>query len=106
MKNLTRIVTFMGYPSDWISENPRTILSQGSQVLTLPDKVRLFAVRRVIYDDSITPLYATSYPSEKRYRSLHELIKEQKISPLLLDAPILDIDRNLKVYTDDKVCAE
>jgi hypothetical protein len=100
MKNLTRIVTFMGYPN---YGTPQQMLENGSVVLTLPDKVRLFAVRRVSYDDGMTPLYATPYPYEKTHKSLKELISLNKAYILLRDAPILDVDNNLKVYDHDEV---
>jgi hypothetical protein len=99
MKNLTRIVTFMGYPS---YGTPQQMLENGSHVYTLPDKVRLFAVRKVAYDDSVTPLYATPYPFEQPQQSLKELFSSGGVSVLLRDAPILDVDNNLKVYNDER----
>jgi hypothetical protein len=100
MKNLTRIVTFMGYPN---YGTPQQILENGSVVLTLPDKIRLFAVRRVSYDDNMTPIYATPYLYENAHQSLKELYKTRRVSVLLRDAPILDVDNNLKVYDHDEV---
>jgi hypothetical protein len=99
MKNLTRIVTFMGCPH---YGTPQQMLQNGSAVFTLPYKVRLFAVRKITYDDSVTPIYATPYPFEKAYQSLKELYKDGSVSVLLRDAPILDVDNNLKVYDDER----
>jgi hypothetical protein len=98
MKHLTRIVTYMGYPPTWL-DDPLTILYGGSRTVTAPPKVRLYAVRKVGYDDSMTPLYAQPYPFDKGYMNLQELIKDKKITPLLQDAPILDLDNHLKVFT-------
>lgn len=97
MKHLPRIITFVGYQNDGLS-NPHTILAQGSRTVTLPPKQRLFAVRRVAYDDSMTPLYAEQYPNEQRFTDLQELIKQQRLSQMIQDAPILDNDHSLKVY--------
>ncbi len=97
MKNLTRIVTFMGYPN---YGTPQQLLENGSAVYTLPDRVRLFAVRKIAYDDGMTPLYAEPYPFEERCQSLKELTEKKRITPLLMDAPILDLDNKLKVYDE------
>jgi len=104
MKTKTRIVTWMGYP-EW--GTPRQILSQqGSGVYTLPEKIRLYTVRKVVYDDSMTPMYAQPYPYEVVYDSLQKLYQDKKISPLLQDTPILDLDHYLKIYSHDEVCTE
>ncbi len=104
MKKLTRIVTFMGTP-EW--GTPEQLLTQvGTGTYTLPDKVRLFTVRRVVYDDSMTPLYSEPYGFERTYQSLDELIRAKKITPLLQDCPILDNDHSLKVYNHDEVCTK
>jgi len=99
MKTLTRIVTFMGY-AGW--GTPSQMLENGSKVYTLPDKKRFFAVRKIAYDDSVTPIYAEPYPYEKPCESLKELYKEGRVSILLRDAPILDLDNHLKVYNDER----
>ena len=79
MKKLTRIVTF-------VNET---------------DKTRLFAVRRVVYDDNMTPLYTEPYGLEMQFETLQELYKVKRITPLLQECPILDIDHSLKVYNHD-----
>ena len=90
----------MGYP-DWIGGNPQKVLEEGTKVVTLPDKVRLFAVRKVAYDDSMTPLYASPLPFEHACQSLTELYKEQR-DLRLCEAPVLDVDNHLKVYDDER----
>jgi hypothetical protein len=104
MKHLIRIVTFMGRPPEW-ADDPINMLLGGSGTITLPEKVRLFAVRRVAYDDSFTPIYAESYSFEKRYRSREELLKDNTGS-YFKDLPILDLDNHLSIYNDVDVCAE
>jgi len=95
MKYLTRGVTFMAYPKI-TGDNPQTILEQGSQVLELGDKERVFTMRKVAYDDSMTPIYTTPvYDSEVGYKSLEELFISH---PGLADKPILDLDNHLRVY--------
>ena len=84
----------MGYPR-WIGENPREILSGGSKVITLPEWQRLYAVRTVVYDDTLTPMYPIC-GDEKRYTDIDQLKSET-----MLDCPILDWDHNLKIYTDE-----
>lgn len=98
MKHLVRIVTFVGYPDDWISNSPLGVLSGGTRTIVLPDKVRVWTVRSVAYDDNMTPLYAEPYSFERRFRSLQELIKQQRISPLIQDCPVLDLDNSLRIY--------
>ena len=99
MKTRTRIVTWMGYP-DWIGDNPQKVLEEGTKIVALPDKVRLFAVRKVTYDDSMTPMYATPAMSEKKYESLRQILDEGKHSDLIL-LPILDNDHSLKIWDNE-----
>lgn len=95
MKQLTRIVTWMGYP-DW--GTPQGLLSQGSGTYTLPDsKTRLYAVRKVNYDDSLTPIYASPMPLEKTYTDIDELRRLTK-GASYSDGAVLDIDNKLKIY--------
>jgi len=68
-----------------------------------PPRVRLWAVRKIAYDDGMTPLYTCLLPHEKPCRTLAELVRRKNLSPLLIDAPILDIDNSLKIYNDDEV---
>jgi len=99
MKTRKRIVTWMGYP-DWLGDNPQKILEKGNRTVRLPDKMRIFAVRKVSYDDSMTPMYATPSLTEQRYTSLRQLLDEGKENDLLL-LPILDLDHSLKTWNDE-----
>jgi len=95
MKYLTRVVTFMAYPQI-TGNNPQAILEQGSRVLTLGDRQRVFTVRKVAYDDSMTPLYAVSiYSHEVNHKSYMDLLQSH---PGLADKPILDLDNYLMIY--------
>lgn len=95
----------MGYPPNWMGgKNPREILMRSSRVLTLPEKTRLWAIREVNYDDNMTPIYASPLVYEDRYTSLAELVKDKRVTPLLLDEPIYDLDNYLSIYNDEEVC--
>ena len=94
-----RIVTFEGYPD---YGTPRSMLAQGSRVITLPDKQRYYAVRQVFYDDTMTPMYAIPDAWEKRYDSPQELIDANPSREILRDSPILDQSNYLKVYHETK----
>jgi hypothetical protein len=102
MKHLVRIVTFMGHPDNWIANDPIEVLLGGTRTVTLPPKARVWTLRKVAYDDSMSPIYADPCPFERKYRSLRELIKQENISPLVQDLPILDLDHNLRIYDDTK----
>ena len=93
----------MGIP-EW--GTPRQLLMKGSTTYTLPDKVRFYAIRRIAYDDTMTPLYAQPYPFEMQFEDLQKLYETKKVSVLLQEAPILDLDHSLKVYNHDEVCTE
>ena len=95
MKYLTRVITFKAYPQI-TGDNPQAVLEQGSRVLTLGDKERVFTVRKVAYDDSMTPLYAVPiYSHEVRHESYVDLLQSH---PGLIDKPILDLDNYLMIY--------
>ena len=95
MKYLTRVVTFMAYPNIF-DNNPQRMLEQGSRVLMLSDKERVFTVRKVAYDESMTPMYATTiHTTETRFSSLKELLD---CHPGLADKPVLDLDKSLMIY--------
>ena len=95
MKYLTRAVTFEAYPQI-TDNNPQRVLEQGSRVLRLGDKKRVFVVRKVAYDDSMTPLYAAPTSNgEIRHNSMVDLLASH---PGLKDKPTLDLDNCLKVY--------
>ena len=97
MKYLTRVITFEAYPQI-TDNNPRTVLEQGSRVLMLEDKARVFVVRKVAYDD-ITPIYATPiYSMEVQYKNIKELLE---CHPGLKDKPVLDLDKSLEIYDNE-----
>jgi len=100
MKTRTRIVTRMEHPNV-LGTNPQQILQKGSREVSLPDKIRVFMVRKVFYDDSMTPMYANPIQTiEKKYNSMRAILDEGKYSELLL-LPILDLDHSLKTYYDE-----
>jgi hypothetical protein len=81
-------------------------MPQFKRILTMKRKgVRLWVVRAVTYDDSMTPMYASLLPREKKYNSLAELVQFNTWAKEAIDNPILDLDNNLRVYNDDEVCA-
>lgn len=89
-----RIITFMAYPP--LLGTPKTLLTGGSREITLGEQGRVFTVRKVYYDDNMTPMYAEPISNdEQRYTGL-EL--EYSVMPALLDSSILDNDHSLKVY--------
>jgi hypothetical protein len=89
----TRIITFNAYPD--ILGTPKTLLTQGTATYALGDKERVFTVRQVFYDESMTPLYSLPRYGENRYGNLVELLNKY---PLLSDIPILDNEHSLKIY--------
>ena len=92
-----RIVTFMAYPL--LCESPKVLLYLGSRTITQSRKRRWFVIRKVYYDETMTPIYSTPDFTETRYKSLQELRKNNPdISILLFDAPVLDGDHSLKVW--------
>ena len=97
MKKLKRIVTWM---SSSLAGDPIEILAGGSRTIELPSKHRVFAVRNVIYDDSLTPMYSQAMRTfEVLYYNVDKLREENNI-----DTVILDRDNNLMVY--DEICSE
>jgi len=97
---LTRIVTFMDYPQ-WGS-NPQAILEDGSRVITAGTKVRVFTVRQVFYDESMTPLYSMPEFMEDRFTSLRELKEKLPHHSPVFDSPILDRDNFHMVWEELK----
>jgi len=98
MKYLTRVVTFMAHPR-LLSNNPQEILEQGSRVVTHSEPTRVFTVRKVAYDDSMTPLYCNpTYGEETRFNSVESLLESH---PGLADKPILDKDKSLKIFDNE-----
>jgi hypothetical protein len=98
MKTLKRIVTFMGRPR--LPKDPLQILYGGSGVIQCPKRRRLWVVANVVYDDSLTPLYAKNILDYERYESLDALKSENPN----IDTVVLDNENTLKVYTDEQVC--
>ena len=97
---LTRIVTFVVHPR--IPGTPKDLLFSGSRVLTLGEKRRWFTVRKVYYDESMTPIYSTPDFNEQWYESVDEIReKNPNLAKVLFDAPILDRDNSFKVWNDD-----
>ena len=98
---LHRIVTWMAFPD--LGTNPQNMISGGSRVITQGDKHRVYAVRKVFYDDSMTPMYAipTKMYFEDTYASPQRLLEANPIYSPLQDAPILDNDHSLKVYNNE-----
>lgn len=94
MKQLTRIVTWMGYPP---LGTPQQLLEQGSNTYELGDKVRLYAVRKVNYDNALNPISTSVIPIEIPYTDLNELKKANK-DAYFVNGAILDIDNKLKIY--------
>ena len=91
-----RIVTFISHPP--LPDSAKDILAMGSREITLKPKQRFFAVRKVFYDDSITPLYSIPSMGETWYGSIEELMADPHLSSKLFDAPILEIHNSMKVY--------
>ena len=94
---LYRIITFMDYKS--LTDAPQRLIEGGSRIISYQGKERVFAVRRVFYDDNCTPVWSEPSFNEQRYRSLEELrtVHPQKA---IWDSPILDKDHSLKVYSN------
>ena len=94
MKQLIRIVTWMGYTP---LGTPQQLLEEGSKEYKLDDKVRLYAVRKVNYDNALNPVSTTVIPIEIPYTDLNELKKANK-DAYFVNGAILDIDNKLKIY--------
>ena len=92
----TRIITYMAYPS--LVGSPKSLLAKGSHEVTLGDKERVYTVRRVYYDDSMTPIYTRPEINEPRCKTLAEL--KRYYSYTIFDSPILDKDNSLRVYEE------
>ena len=93
---LYRIITFVAHPP--LLPSPKAILTGGNRVIILGDKQRYFTVRKVFYDDDMTPMYALTDRNEIRCSSLVELKEKYPIHKPIWDSPILDNDNSLKVY--------
>jgi hypothetical protein len=83
-----------------IGGTPLELLAGGSRVITLSKPRRVFTVRDIAYDESMTPVYASPcYAYEQRYQSLPKLLNDNSTARrLILDSPILDLDNSLKVF--------
>lgn len=87
---LYRIITFMDAPVVTIGVN--------EHVATLGDRERVFTVRKVFYDDDMTPMYALPDINEPRCLSLQELKDKYPVYKPLWENPILDNEKSLKVW--------
>ena len=96
MKTLKRIVTFISRPK--LCEDPWELLLGGSGVIKCPPELRYFAVRDIVYDDSLTPLYMKGGVWDNRYKSLEALKSDPKVSDTVKDSPVLDFEHSLKIY--------
>jgi hypothetical protein len=97
---LYRIITFMDHPD--IFAKPRQMLMGGSGVIIYTEKQRVFVIRKVFYDDDVTPLWSEPSYQERRYTSLQELRKDHP-HHIIWDSPILDKDHYLKEYNYEEV---
>lgn len=89
----TRIVTFMDHIS--LTESPKIALTLGSVVVPYAGKERVFVVRRVFYDDNMTPMYSEPTFGEVFYKSKEDALKG---NPRLKDYPILERDNYLRIF--------
>jgi hypothetical protein len=95
MKQLIRIATWVGHPP---LGTPQQLLEKGSAVYELGDKVRLYALRKVAYDDDMNPVCASRFPFERQFQSLDELYAWHSLDVL----SVVDVDNHLKVYDDER----
>lgn len=94
---LPRIITFMAHrPS---LDAPQRLLENGSRILDYQGRQRVFVIRRVFYDDSMTPLYTKPEFTEEVFTSPQEL-KTKYPTHDVWNSPILDKDNYLKVYSN------
>ncbi len=64
-------------------------------------KKRFFVIRKISYDDSMTPMYATPLEEEeKRYDTIREILDNSIMKHLIL-YPILDLDHSLKTWDNE-----
>jgi hypothetical protein len=95
MHTLTRIVTFESHPR--LDPSPQLMLyeaDRGNTVITLKGKRRFFVIRKVKYDDSLSPLFSIPGYDEKWYESLDELRKENPT----VDTVVLNNQNYLKEW--------
>ena len=97
MKKLKRVVTFLTHGD--LGGSPHEILTKGSRIIQLPRKHRVFVVRKVCYDDDLTPLYSEPTPYERTYIAMDDLEKDNPG----IDTLILDADNQYRPY---EICAE
>ena len=80
----------------WGLLNPAELLSSGQIILTNEGTIRIFYVVRVIYDESLTPLYQTGEKLSKEYIDINSLYKGYP--QIYRDMIILDVDNYLMLY--------
>lgn len=99
---MKRIVTKTEYQLSLAVDGvtPQDLLAAGTATYTLGDKVRVFMIRDVVYDEGHTPLYSLPTLHEKKYESLAELYADH---PSHRDTIILDGDHCLDYYQPNPV---
>jgi hypothetical protein len=80
---------------------PQHMLQGGSRVIHDEGKERVFTIRKVFYDDTMTPLYTRPEFTECLYSSLQELKKDHPHN-IIWESPILDKDFYLKVWNSEE----
>lgn len=96
-----RIVTFKRI-AGLLHKTPKTMLYEGSRTIT-DEKVRVFTVRDVFYDDGMTPLFSMPTLGEPEELSVQELKTNYPHYDwdTICDSPILDNENYLKVWEDE-----
>lgn len=87
----------MAYPRI-LGDDPINMLLGGSGIIVGEPKQRVYEIRDVSYDDSMTPVYATPKLYQDRYDSIDALKSANPYCHALFDSPILDLDHYLKIY--------
>jgi hypothetical protein len=91
-----RIITFMAHEP---INTPQRLIIGHSRVISYQGKHRVFTVRKVFYDDDMTPMYSEPTFVEPRWTSLVEL-KKSHPNKTIWDYPILDKDNYLCVWNN------
>jgi hypothetical protein len=79
---------------------PQQMLEAGSRVIEYGGKHRVFTIRKVFYDDDMTPMYSEPTLVEPMWTSLQEL-KKSHPHKTIWDSPILDKDFSLGIWNCD-----
>jgi hypothetical protein len=78
---------------------PKTLLEQGNTKLTLGDRIRVFVVRDVVFDEDNKPLFSLPRMGEVRYENPLELYAKY---PHLQGEHIFDNEHSLKSWQEEK----